>query len=300
MSKNYSKEDLRQIAEGLIEELRECEDGTCITTWQLLKEAGYDMDEFEFMDLFEIHADLFEEARKNHITLDMSAHDGKVEGLLYNLDYVVHNKRAQIKCPHCGSKNTARYLYGLPAFSEKMQKMLDEGKWALGGCCISTVDIGGQAVPTMPGRRCNDCKKDFGSAPILITPKKDTVEDYRDIVTSIKFSVGGYFGGHTTITITKNEKGALVKVMKMLEPDEDAGDRQITNARWRSILDRLYGQMYLHEWKKNYVDPYVLDGTQWSLELGLTGNRKRNYYGSNDYPPYWTELKKVFRSFAKL
>ena len=55
----------------------------------------------------------------------------------------------------------------------------------------------------------------------------------------------------------------------------------------------------LHEWKKNYVDPYVLDGTQWSLELGLTGNRKRNYFGSNDYPPYWTELKKVFRPFAK-
>ena len=46
MSENYSKADLRHIAENLIKNLRECEDGTDITTWQLVKAAGYDMDEF--------------------------------------------------------------------------------------------------------------------------------------------------------------------------------------------------------------------------------------------------------------
>ena len=37
MSEKYSKTNLRHIAENLIEDLRECEDGTDITTWQLVK-----------------------------------------------------------------------------------------------------------------------------------------------------------------------------------------------------------------------------------------------------------------------
>lgn len=181
-----------------------------------------------------------------------------------------------------------------------MQQKLDAGKWVLGGCCISSIEINGHHVDTMPARKCNDCKKDFATAPILITPKNDTAEDYRDIVTCIKFSVGGYFDGYTDITIRKNDKGALVSVQKMLEPEEVPDDRQITPAKWQRIINKLYGQMYLHEWKKSFVDPCVLDGTQWSLDISLTGNRKRSYSGSNDYPPYWNELLKVFREFAKV
>ena len=49
MSENYSKADLRHIAESLIEDLRECEDGTDITSWQLVKAVGYDMDEFKLL-----------------------------------------------------------------------------------------------------------------------------------------------------------------------------------------------------------------------------------------------------------
>ncbi|MCR4638481.1 MAG: hypothetical protein K5677_04550 [Ruminococcus sp.] len=58
--------------------------------------------------------------------------------------------------------------------------------------------------------------------------------------------------------------------------------------------------MYLNEWKKDYVNNDILDGTQWSLDINLTNNRKRSYNGSNDYPPYWNELLKVFRQFAKI
>ena len=75
-----------------------------------LKAVGYDMNDFEEFDLFDIHSALFKAARGNHITLDMSAHKNKVEGLPYNLDYIVKNKRAQIKCPYCGSINTARFV----------------------------------------------------------------------------------------------------------------------------------------------------------------------------------------------
>ncbi len=57
--------------------------------------------------------------------------------------------------------------------------------------------------------------------------------------------------------------------------------------------------MYLHEWKKKYDNKYILDGTQWELKVSLTGGRERNYYGSNDYPPYWKELKALFTPYLK-
>lgn len=298
MSERYSKSDIREIAEYLVEDLRECEDGTVTTTGRLARASGYD--DMETFDLFDLHDALFKAARANHITLDMSEHKDKVEGLPFNLTFVVRNKKAQIKCPRCGSQNIARYIYGYPAFSEEMQKMLDEGKWVLGGCCISSVEIDGQRVETMPARKCNDCKRDFATAPILMTPKTETVEDYRDVVTAIKFSVGGFFGGYTDITIRKNDKGAVVKVQKTLAYDELPDDRQISPTKWQKIVNTLYSQLYLHEWKKSFVDPCVLDGTQWSLDISLTNKRKRSYSGSNDYPPYWNELLKIFREFAKI
>lgn len=296
MSENYTKADLRHIAKWLIEDLRECEDGTSFTTRQLVEAAGYEMDEFREGDLLRIHNALFKAAKADHFFLDMSRHYGSGEGLPYDLEFVVHNRKAQIKCPHCGSRNTARYIYGYPMFNEKMQKNLEAGKWVLGGCGISIVEINGKQVETMPARKCNECKKDFATAPILLTPKKHLAEDYRDIVTSIKFHVGGFFGRTTEITIKKDEDGALVKTQKYF------GDYQkrITRKKWRKILNKLYCKCYLHEWKKEYDNPDVLDGEMWNLDINLTNKRVRHYSGCNAYPPYWKRLEKIFKKAVKI
>ncbi len=299
MSERYSKVDLRKVAAELVEELRESEDKTDITTCRLLDKAGFDVEEFDYTDLFEIHDALFKISRENHITLDMSSHKGKVEGLPYNLDFIVHNKKARIKCPHCGSRNTARYIYGYPLFDKRMQEKLDTGKWVLGGCCVNIVEVNGETVNMMPSRKCNECKKDFGKPPIIISRKKNLIEDYRDIVTSIYFSVGGYLDGYTDITIKKNKTGALVNVQYPFNDKEKPDPKQITLLKWRKIVNRLYSDLYIHEWKKNYVDPGVLDGTQWKLTIKLSNGRKRSYYGSNDYSPYWNELLKLFSRFVK-
>ena len=66
------------------------------------------------------------------------------------------------------------------------------------------------------------------------------------------------------------------------------------------LVNKLYNELYLHEWKKNYNDPNVLDGTQWELEIKLDGRRKSTYSGSNDYPSYWKELIEMFRPFARI
>jgi predicted RNA-binding Zn-ribbon protein involved in translation (DUF1610 family) len=41
------------------------------------------------------------------------------------------------ECPKCGKKKIAEYLYGMPAYTESMQKDIDAGKIILGGCMVS-------------------------------------------------------------------------------------------------------------------------------------------------------------------
>ena len=186
-----TKTELRHIAESLVEELREMPDGTDITSGELLRIGGYDPQESDFSELMDYHQYLFLAAKANHIILDMSKHDGMVEGLPFNLDFVVKNKKAQIKCPHCGSKNTARILYGKPELSDRIQAKLDSGKLYLGGCCISRADDGGGVMIQLdPERHCNDCRKSFVSPSYLVSKERNVAEAYIDIVTEIRFSYG--------------------------------------------------------------------------------------------------------------
>ena len=68
-----TKEELKDIAEDLVEELRELPDGAEITSAELLKRSGYELSEFSEEDLFEYNACLFRAAKVNKITLDTSS-----------------------------------------------------------------------------------------------------------------------------------------------------------------------------------------------------------------------------------
>ncbi len=211
--------------------------------------------------------------------------------------------KSRVKCPFCGSKNTARIQYGYPLFSEELQQQLDEGSVKLGGCVINTVVVNGEHIQTDPGMYCNDCKKNFAKPPLIISKDRSSAEDYRDIVEFVRFRVGGYFSGTHEVKISKNESGALVEVdaFPVFDPDEiKEREKLITEKEWNKILDSLYDRLFLHEWKKKYDDPDILDGTQWELEIKLTKGRKRSYYGSNMYPPYWENLKRLFRPYVKM
>ncbi len=67
---------------------------------------------------------------------------------------IQYNINKKIKCQYCGSTNIAKILYGLPAFSSKLDEDLKMGKVVLGGCCVTDDD---------PDRHCNNCNKDFHS-----------------------------------------------------------------------------------------------------------------------------------------
>ena len=101
------------------------------------------------------------------------------------------------KCPHCGSSDTADILWGLPVFSEELEKAVADRTIVLGGCCISEND---------PSFHCNACGKNFGKQPFIRTRKKvadnESREKYPDIITGIVFSEGGYFAERNLVEIT--------------------------------------------------------------------------------------------------
>ncbi len=190
------------------------------------------------------------------------------------------------KCPKCGSKRIAPISYGLPVLNEEMERRLNNEELFLGGCCISDAD---------PKYHCFECGKNVGSPPILMS--KRGKEDYRKIITSIRFYDGGYFGGFDEVLIKRTRKGIIVDARPSLQEMKEPRCGMLSEQGWEKLLNRLYCRLFLHEWKKEYNDWDVLDGEQWELEIRMTGGRVRNYGGSNAFPPYWNELKRTFKPF---
>ena len=78
----------------LIRNLRAEGDGYTTTTWQLLRDTGFDVDKFDEAVLMKVFNALSEAADKEGLILDMSAHDGKLESLFSNLDFIVRRKES--------------------------------------------------------------------------------------------------------------------------------------------------------------------------------------------------------------
>ena len=51
-------------------------------------------------------------------------------------------------------------------------------------------------------------------------------------------------------------------------------------------------------WKENYIDKYILDGMQWSLDIKLN-NKEKKIYGSNKYPKEWDVFYKLIFSIIE-
>lgn len=199
------------------------------------------------------------------------------------------------KCPLCGSSDTAEYLYGSPAFSEELEKDAADRRVILAGCTVTGND---------PSAHCNKCRKDFGRPP-YVPSRKDRAEDaprelFPDAVTGILFSEGGYFGGCDVVEITGDENGCHSVYRHLPAPDTaQPYSLDLPASAWKTLMDILFRQLCVHEWKKSYVDPHVFDGTQWSLELRLTEGRHYIIDGSNKFPPLYKDLVRTFRPYME-
>ena len=293
----YSGTDLMFVSFDIVEELRDMEDGEVTTTLQEAEKLGYT--ELNHEELFKLHKEVLTFAKRNKIDLEMTPGDDDNGRLPYRYAYEVHNKKAQIKCPLCGSKKTCRILYGNPKMTDTLKSKIKVKKIRISKRKPVFSNIGGYTLDGLPHRYCNDCKSGFAKSPVLYNKKIDTWETYLDQVQTVRFLVGGYFGGSTEIFIEETYKGALVTIRSYAGEFRNEEMLPITLRKWTDIVVKLYSRMYLCDWKKEYKNPDILDGEGWELEIKLSDDRVEYYSGSNAYPPYWPELKKVFQPYIK-
>ena len=143
---------VKRIASEMLLTALKKPDGSEETTVSLLKDAGYEPLCHD-RELHELHNALFMAAKKEDVDLDMRKHDGLLEGLPYNLEFVIRYGTAMNRCPKCGSEKIVPILYGLPDFDEEMERQLNNQELYLGGCCV---------FHDSPKYHCFGCGKDFG------------------------------------------------------------------------------------------------------------------------------------------
>ena len=129
---------------------------------------------------------------------------------------------------------------------------------------VALVEAGGEYVPNQAEQRVIDFDNNI------------------EFISKIRFDIGGFFNGNQIFTysisgdkVTWDRGGFSFVDFKLPE---------YTPQTKKELLD-AFREFHIGEWKHKYVDPYVLDGTQWGLEIEYSNGRKTaKYYGSNAFP----------------
>lgn len=112
----------------------------------------------------------------------------------------------------------------------------------------------------------------------------------------IEAYVGGYFGGyyrveidleHNLVSWTHDGAGKI----------EETVHRNIRSATAKKFVEQLE-KLDLLNWEAEYVDPGILDGTQWQVEIVMAGH-KTIKHGSNCYPEQWGEFRKSINKITR-
>lgn len=176
------------------------------------------------------------------------------------------------KCPKCGSKNSVKIVYGMPSF--KLFQEAEAGKVKLGGCCI---------IEGGPEYHCKDCNNEWNRSQVLDIAYGQ--------IRGLKASVGGYFGGYYHVTI--DLKNLKITWLFNEAGSEETSTRSIRTKTAEEFIKCLQ-EINLLNWKGNYIDPGVCDGTQWSVEI-ITDERIVRKYGSNKFPREWKQFCKLIK-----
>lgn len=108
-------------------------------------------------------------------------------------------------------------------------------------------------------------------------------------IEEIYFEIGG-FGGYDTYRMTFCEDGAqLVHTPFNREPKEKNFTKEEANH-----LHEAFKNVQVQYWHSEYMNPCVLDGTQWQLFVKYKGQRGTVWSGSNAYPSNWKDLLLFF------
>ena len=176
------------------------------------------------------------------------------------------------QCPNCGSKNTLKISYGMP-IQEAFEKA-EAGEIKLDGCCII---VGG------PEYYCKDCEHEWN--------KEEAVEAAYDKIKGFKASVGGYFEGYYNVEV--NLSTLKVSWSHWIGGEEESIQKIVRPKTAKKFIEELK-LINLLDWKAKYIEPGILDGTHWSVEI-IRDGRNINKHGDNQYPDEWDDFCKLIR-----
>ena len=110
-------------------------------------------------------------------------------------------------------------------------------------------------------------------------------------ISKISFTIGGYFDGYETRTVLLDGEAVRMTVTHSLHPEVREIALSMTNTEFLNHLCELH----IESWKSKYIDPDILDGTQWELAIYFSnGHKPVNIAGSNAYPDNFAELERLF------
>lgn len=172
------------------------------------------------------------------------------------------------RCPKCNSLNTLKILYGEPAESKEFK---------LGGCCI---------IIDAPEYYCKDCEYEWN--------REQAINSFYANIKGIKATVGGFFDGRYHVELDFITR-------KLLWSHDGSGEEKMVKKTIRRVtvnrvIDELK-RMKLIDWKAKYIEPLVLDGTEWRIEL-IKDGRDIIKYGHNQYPKEWPEFCKIMQKVS--
>jgi len=167
------------------------------------------------------------------------------------------------------------FLYGY--HSEEAFEAAERGEVMLGGCCITLGE---------PRFCCKECAYSWG---------EELKPDKMPLIQTIIATVGGYFGPNYSLE-------ADIKRGKLKYSCTEGGkgpsfEKTITDEDWKKLIRGLKRCEFQY-WLDKYNDPYILDGTQWSVEVTFDGAEPIRKWGSNEYPGRWKQFCRLMSKFA--
>lgn len=174
------------------------------------------------------------------------------------------------KCPHCGSTNVRKIVYGYPS-TELWEEEL-KGKIKLGGCCITE---------NQPNYYCDDCENSFN-------------KEFRNslFITKIEIFIDSFGSTPETYILEKtNDKFLMRYTLNEIELDLKSWDR---------VISHLINYYCLLELNDEYYpkDRFVLDGVSCTITIYDDEKEIKNIYCSNEFPPMFDSMIKYLKNIA--
>jgi len=164
------------------------------------------------------------------------------------------------QCPECGSKNSLKIIYGMANY--ELFQEAEAGKIRRSCCCI---------IEDAPKYFCKDCEHEWN--------RKQSINAAYSKIKTIRASVGGFSEGYYKVDIDLvNLKTTWIH----WGGEEAMSNKAIRSATAEKFIEQLK-RTSLMNWKTNYIEPDICDGTQWNIEI-LTDERTISKYGSNMFP----------------